>query len=131
MSVDKKYSPWKSLILVLCDWLANYNLAWPSQSCRWGSILHHATPKSHHCLYLSEQTKVIVPNTLIIATCKVLKPRVAATEHIAQFNEEAGYLFVKKQKTTLHPDKVNKIKELSSNTNIVATLGLSVGWQLY
>lgn len=121
LSIEERYSQWKSLVPVLYDWLANHNLVWPSQSCRWGSILDHATYKNRHRLYLSEQTDGTAPNTLVIATCEIVKPRVAAAEHIAMFNEEARSPFVKKVKTILHPGEVNRIRELPSNTNIVAT----------
>ena len=33
---------------------------------------------------LSNQTDGSVPNTLVIANCEVVKPRVAAAEHISQ-----------------------------------------------
>nr|CAN70589.1 hypothetical protein VITISV_026731 [Vitis vinifera] len=62
-----------------------------------------------------------VPNTLVIANCEVVKPRVAAAEHIAQFNEEARSPFVKKFKTIIHPGEVNRIRELPQNSKIVAT----------
>ncbi|KAL9689409.1 hypothetical protein QQ045_009794 [Rhodiola kirilowii] len=48
------------------------------------------------------QTDGSVPNTLIIANCDIVKPRVAAAEHIAHFNEEARSPFVKKYKTQLY-----------------------------
>ncbi|KAJ3684732.1 hypothetical protein LUZ61_013896 [Rhynchospora tenuis] len=62
-----------------------------------------------------------MPNTLIIANCEVVKPRVAAAEHISQFNEEARSPFVKKYKTLIHPGEVNRIRELPQHNNIVAT----------
>ncbi|KAG6511182.1 hypothetical protein ZIOFF_029237 [Zingiber officinale] len=62
-----------------------------------------------------------VPNTLVIANCEVVKPRVAAAEHISQFNEEARSPFVKKYKTIIHPGEVNRIRELPQNSKIVAT----------
>ncbi|KAJ1439859.1 WD40/YVTN repeat-like-containing domain superfamily [Sesbania bispinosa] len=91
-SVDEKYTQWKSLVPVLYDWLANHNL-----------------------------TDGSVPNTLVIANCEVVKPRVAAAEHISQFNEEARSPFVKKYKTIIHPGEVNRIRELPQNSKIVAT----------
>lgn len=106
LSIEERYGQWKSLVPVLYDWLANHNLVWPSQSCRWGSLLDHATYKNRHRLYLSEQTDGTAPNTLVIATCEIVKPRVAAAEHIAMFNEEARSPFVKKVKTILHPGEV-------------------------
>ena len=121
MSVEERYSQWKSLVPVLYDWFANHNLVWPSQSCRWGSIIDHGTYKNRHRLYLAEQTDGSFPNTLVVASCEVVKPRVAAAEHISQFNEEARSPFVKKHKTIIHPGEVNRIRELPMNTNIVAT----------
>ncbi|KAH9762961.1 WD-40 repeat-containing protein MSI4 [Citrus sinensis] len=120
-AVDDKYTHWKSLVPVLYDWLANHNLVWPSLSCRWGPQLEQATYKNRQRLYLSEQTDGSVPNTLVIANCEVVKPRVAAAEHISQFNEEARSPFVKKHKTIIHPGEVNRIRELPQNTKIVAT----------
>ncbi|XP_031388956.1 WD-40 repeat-containing protein MSI4-like isoform X1 [Punica granatum] len=99
-SVDERYSQWKSLVPVLYDWLANHNLVWPSLSCRWGPQLEQATYKNRQRLYLSEQTDGSVPNTLVIANVEVVKPRVAAAEHISQ---------------------VNRIRELPQNSKIVAT----------
>ncbi|KAJ4771758.1 WD-40 repeat-containing protein MSI4 [Rhynchospora pubera] len=62
-----------------------------------------------------------MPNTLIIANCEVVKPRVAAAEHTSLFNEEAQSPFVKKCKTLIHPGEVNRIRELPQCTNIMAT----------
>ncbi|KAK2382958.1 WD-40 repeat-containing protein MSI4 [Trifolium repens] len=121
MSVEDRYNQWKSHIPVLYDWFVNHNLVWPTQSCRWGSLLEEQTYKNRHRLYISEQTDGTVPNTLVIATVEVVKPRVAAAEHIAQFNEKGRSPFVKKHKTILHPGEVNRIRELPTNTNIVAT----------
>ncbi|XP_061952171.1 WD-40 repeat-containing protein MSI4-like [Populus nigra] len=120
-SIDDKYTQWKSLVPVLYDWLANHNLVWPSLSCRWGPQLEQATYKNRQRLYLSEQTDGSVPNTLVIANCDVVKSRVAAAEHISQFNEEARSPFVKKYKTIIHPGEVNRIRELPQNSKIVAT----------
>eukprot|EP00249_Psilotum_nudum_P008863 c21560_g1_i2 orf=371-1636(-) len=119
--VEERYTQWKSLVPVLYDWLANHNLVWPSLSCRWGPQLEQATYKNRQRLYLSEQTDGSVPNTLVIANCEVVKPRVAAAEHISQFNEEARSPFVKKYKTIIHPGEVNRIRELPQNRRIVAT----------
>ncbi|KAH7842172.1 hypothetical protein Vadar_002254 [Vaccinium darrowii] len=120
-TIDEKYIQWKSLIPVLYDWLANHNLLWPSLSCRWGPQLEQGKFKNRQRLYLSEQTDGSVPNTLVIANCEVVKARVAAVEHVAEFNEEARSPFVKKYKTIIHPGEVNRIRELPQNTNIVAT----------
>ncbi|KAI7728171.1 hypothetical protein M8C21_013187 [Ambrosia artemisiifolia] len=51
---------------------------------RWGPLIEQATYKNRQRLYLSEQTDGSVPNTLVIANCEIVKPRVAAAEHIAQ-----------------------------------------------
>ncbi|KAK9072032.1 hypothetical protein SSX86_008464 [Deinandra increscens subsp. villosa] len=119
--VDDKYRNWKSVVPILYDWLANHNLVWPSLSCRWGPLLDQSKHKNRQRLYLSEQTDGSVPNTLLIANCEVVKPKVAAAEHISQFNEEARSPFVKKYKTILHPGEVNRIRELPQNKNIIAT----------
>ncbi|XP_050381128.1 WD-40 repeat-containing protein MSI4-like [Argentina anserina] len=120
-SVNERYTQWKSLVPVLYDWLANHNLVWPSLSCRWGPQIDQATYKTRQRLYLSEQTDGSVPNTLVIANCEIVKPRVAAAEHISQFHEEARSPFVKKYKTIIHPGEVNRIRELPQNSKIVAT----------
>ncbi|KAI5411480.1 hypothetical protein KIW84_056528 [Lathyrus oleraceus] len=82
-SEDEKYTQWKSLAPILYNGLANRNL-----------------------------TDDSVPNTLVIANCEVMKTRVAAAEHIPQFNEEAHSPFVKKYKTIIQPGEVNRIREL-------------------
>ncbi|KAJ9551169.1 hypothetical protein OSB04_015214 [Centaurea solstitialis] len=127
-AVDEKYNHWKSVVPILYDWLANHNLVWPSLSCRWGPLLEQSKNKNKQRLYLSEQARIrflfsvfSVPNTLVIANCDVVKPKVAAAEHISQFNEEARSPFVKKYKTIIHPGEVNRIRELPQNKNIVAT----------
>ncbi|XP_047176616.1 WD-40 repeat-containing protein MSI4-like isoform X2 [Vigna umbellata] len=120
--VEERYTQWKSLVPVLYDWLANHNLVWPSLSCRWGPQLEQATYKNRHRLYLSEQTDGSVPNTLVIANCEVVKPRVAAAEHISQFNEESRSPFVKKFKTILHPGEVF-IWDVEAQPNRNAVLG--------
>ncbi|MED6124620.1 hypothetical protein PIB30_060603, partial [Stylosanthes scabra] len=63
--------------------------------------------------YPIKETDGSVPNTLVIATCDVVKPRVAATEHISQFNEEAGSPFVKKYKIIIHPGKAAMSRRLN------------------
>ncbi|RVX16854.1 WD-40 repeat-containing protein MSI4 [Vitis vinifera] len=134
ISVDERYTQWKSLVPVLYDWLANHNLVWPSLSCRVGVekegngwerfdlVLCRTDSMSKN---LKEMVLILtdgsVPNTLVIANCEVVKPRVAAAEHIAQFNEEARSPFVKKFKTIIHPGEVNRIRELPQNSKIVAT----------
>ncbi|KAL6585826.1 WD-40 repeat-containing protein msi4 [Orobanche minor] len=120
-AADESYAHWKLLVPVLYDWLASHNLVWPSLSCRWGPVLEKGTYKNKQRLYLSEQTDHTQPNTLIIANCEVVKPRVAAENHIANFNEDARSPYVKKYKTILHPGEVNRIRELPQNKNIVAT----------
>lgn len=120
-AADESYAHWKQLVPVLYDWLASHNLVWPSLSCRWGPVLERGNYKTKQRLYLSEQTDHTQPNTLIIANCEVVKPRVAAESHIANFNEDARSPYVKKYKTILHPGEVNRIRELPQNKNIIAT----------
>ncbi|CAN4084801.1 unnamed protein product [Withania somnifera] len=93
----------------------------PSLYYEWGPIVEQGSLKNRQRLYLSEQTDKSVPNTLIIANCDVVKPRVAAENHITNFNEEACSPFVKKHKTIIHPGEVNRIRELPQYKNIVAT----------
>ncbi|ONM38808.1 WD-40 repeat-containing protein MSI4, partial [Zea mays] len=141
-AVDERYAQWKSLIPVLYDWFANHNLVWPSLSCR--ALVGMASEGAGMMgLYgglafcdarVYERTDGSVPNTLVIANCEVVKPRVAAAEHISQFNEEARSPFVKKYKTIVHPGEmvdalfvflpckqVNRIRELPQNSKIIAT----------
>ncbi|XP_073150742.1 WD-40 repeat-containing protein MSI4 [Henckelia pumila] len=120
-AAEESYGHWKLLVPVLYDWLAHHNLVWPSLSCRWGPVLEQGNYKTKQRLYLSEQTDHTQPNTLIIANCEVVKPRVASENHIANFNEDARSPYVKKYKTILHPGEVNRIRELPQNKNIVAT----------
>ncbi|KAL5578573.1 hypothetical protein UlMin_020272 [Ulmus minor] len=98
-------------------------IPWGRSGSRWGPQLGQATYKNRQRLYLSEQTDGSVPNTLVIANCEVVKRRVAATEHISQFNEEARSPFIKKYKTIIHPREgcVNRIRELAQNSKIVGT----------
>ncbi|GKA32607.1 WD40 repeat-containing protein MSI4-like protein [Tanacetum coccineum] len=51
------------------------------------------------------ETDGSVPNTLVIANYEIVKPRVAAAEHISQFSEEARSPYVKKFKTIIHPEE--------------------------
>ncbi|XP_044396274.1 WD-40 repeat-containing protein MSI5 isoform X3 [Aegilops tauschii subsp. strangulata] len=51
-----------------------------------------------------------VPNTLVIATCEIVKPRLAAAEHISQFNEDARSPFVKKYKTIIHSGEITELE---------------------
>ncbi|KAL2493235.1 WD-40 repeat-containing protein MSI4 [Abeliophyllum distichum] len=88
---------------------------------RWGQQLEQATQKYRQRCYISEQTDGSCPSTLIVVTCNVVKPRVAAAERIAQFNEEERSPFVKKWRTIIHPGEVNRIRELPQNCKIVAT----------
>nr|GMC58910.1 WD-40 repeat-containing protein MSI4-like [Ipomoea batatas] len=120
-AADEKYAQWKSLVPVLYDWFANHNLVWPSLSCRWGPVVEQHSHKNRQRLYLSEQTDQSVPNTLIVANCDVVRPRIAADSHISHFNEESRSPYVKKYKTIIHPGEVNRIRELPQNKNIVAT----------
>ncbi|GAB4853791.1 hypothetical protein Ancab_017985 [Ancistrocladus abbreviatus] len=65
-----------------------------------------------------------VLNTLVITNCDIIKPRVAAAEHISQFNEEARSPFVKKYKTIVHPGEV-LVWDVESQPNRHAVLGAS------
>ncbi|XP_074276354.1 WD-40 repeat-containing protein MSI4-like isoform X2 [Silene latifolia] len=60
---------------------------------RWGPLIEEETYKNQQRLYLLEQTDGSVPNTLVIANVEVVKPRVAASEHISKGEVPSqGYL---------------------------------------
>jgi len=80
----KQYTRWKTLIPFLYDWFNNHNLTpWPSYTCRWGPQMESHTYKNKQRLYLSERTDGSAPNTLLVMNAEVIRPRVAAAEHIA------------------------------------------------
>ncbi|WJX69629.1 hypothetical protein P8452_53845 [Trifolium repens] len=119
ISVEDRYTHWKSQIHTHYDWLTNHDLVWPSESCRWGALLEAQTNNNCYRLYFSENTNSTVKNTLVVATAEVVKPGVTGAE---QFKVEALSPFVKTQKTILPYKAVRKIRELPSDSNIVATL---------
>ncbi|XP_074578271.1 WD-40 repeat-containing protein MSI4-like [Curcuma longa] len=118
---DADYLQWKSRIPLIYDWFTNHNLAWPSLSCRWGQQLEQKTYKNNQRLFFSERTDGTYPNTLVVANCEVVKPRVATAEHISMFDEESQSPYVKRIKTIVHPGEVNRIREFPQNSKIVAT----------
>ncbi|XP_008793220.1 WD-40 repeat-containing protein MSI4-like isoform X1 [Phoenix dactylifera] len=118
---DESYNQWKAAIPLVYDWFTNHNLVWPSQSCRWGPQLEEGKYKNLHRLYLSERTDGTFPNTLVISNCEVVKPRIAAAEHISKFNEEHCSPFIDEFKTIIHPGEVNRIRELPQSSKIIAT----------
>ncbi|MCL7033142.1 hypothetical protein MKW94_028786, partial [Papaver nudicaule] len=75
--------------------------------------------KLHQHHHKSQTDGSVVPNTLVIANCQVVKPSVLSCAF--RFNEEARSPFVKKYKTIIHPGEVNRIRELPQNMKIVAT----------
>ncbi|KAB1202027.1 WD-40 repeat-containing protein MSI4 [Morella rubra] len=113
---SRSYTQWKSLVPSLTG--SPTTLLALTLSRFSGSFCCLFTIKG---LILPFITDGSVPNTLVIANCEVVKPRVAAAEHISQFNEEARSPFVKKYKTIIHPGEVNRIRELPQNSKIVAT----------
>ncbi|KAG8380093.1 hypothetical protein BUALT_Bualt07G0157800 [Buddleja alternifolia] len=104
-----------------------HTIASSAVNAPWGPQVGQAKQKCSQRLYISEQTDSSSPNTLIIATIEVVKPRVAKDEHIAKFDEETRSPFLKKSKTIIHPGEdqltfqVNRIRELPQNSNILAT----------
>eukprot|EP00850_Spirogloea_muscicola_P010384 SM000061S19211 [mRNA] locus=s61:147949:150289:- [translate_table: standard] len=112
---------WKALVPALYDWLANHPTVWPSLSCRWGAVVEEHTFKRRQRLFVSEQTDGSAPNTLVVASADVVRPRVAAAEHIAHFREEHRSPFVKKHKVQVHPGEVNRIRELPGAPHVVVT----------
>ncbi|KAG6489282.1 hypothetical protein ZIOFF_050551 [Zingiber officinale] len=141
---DADYLQWKSRIPLIYDWFTNHNLAWPSLSCRqiqtWvvmrvtgdsPSNIITASEGNKTSSILSQkilsnlfsviQTDGTYPNTLVVANCEVVKPRVATAEHISMFDEESQSPYVKRIKTIVHPGEVNRIREFPQNSRIVAT----------
>mmetsp|Transcript_32664 Transcript_32664/g.45343 ORF Transcript_32664/g.45343 Transcript_32664/m.45343 type:complete len:628 (+) Transcript_32664:100-1983(+) len=119
---NKQFNRWKTLIPFLYDWFNHHNLTpWPSYSCRWGPLVEPHTHKTTQRLYLSERTDGTANNTLLVMNAEVIKPRVAAAEHISKFNEEMLSPFVKKIKIIPHPGEVNRIRECPQHPHIVVT----------
>eukprot|EP00898_Chlorokybus_atmophyticus_P005036 jgi/Chlat1/5533/Chrsp369S05397 len=118
---DEGYRRWRAVIPLLYDWLSNHHLVWPSLSCRWGPVIATHTYKTTQRAYLSEQTDGSVPNTLVVANVEVVKPRVAASDHIRSFDERDRSQHVKKHKTIFHPGEVNRIRECPHAASLVAT----------
>eukprot|EP00854_Cymbomonas_tetramitiformis_P028913 gene28913-35921_t len=119
---NKQYARWKTLIPFVYDWFNNHNLTpWPSLTCRWGEQCEEHTYKNKQRLYLSERTDGSAPNTLVVYNAEVVRPRVAAAEHISKFHEEVRSAFLKKHKTIPHPGEVNKIRECPLHPHLVVT----------
>ncbi|KAI9109577.1 hypothetical protein K1719_019631 [Acacia pycnantha] len=64
------------------------------------------------------QTEGIYPNTLVIADCEIVKPRVAS-EDINRFCEDSRSRNIKKYKAIIHPGEVNRIREIPENKNLL------------
>jgi hypothetical protein len=86
ISVEDRYTHWKSQIHTHYDWLTNHDLVWPSESCRWGALLEAQTNNNCYRLYFSENTNNTVKNTLVVATAEVVKPGVTGAEQVSSFN---------------------------------------------
>eukprot|EP00891_Asterochloris_glomerata_P005462 jgi/Astpho2/5462/fgenesh1_pm.00077_%23_3_t len=117
----EQYNKWKLLIPYLYDWFANHNLTWPSQCCRWGSVIEEQSYKRTQRLYLSEQTDGGEPNKLVVLNATIVKPRVASAEVIAKFNPAGKHPSIKPFKTIYHPGEVNKIRECPQEPSVLVT----------
>ncbi|XP_028789783.1 WD-40 repeat-containing protein MSI4-like [Neltuma alba] len=117
-NVQRRYNRWKFYVPVIYDWFINHNLSWPSLSCRWGPQFDETRDTKKQRLYLTEQTDGSYPNTLVIADCEIVKPKVAS-EDIRRFHEDARSPNIKKNKSIIHPGEVNRIREMPQNNNLL------------
>jgi hypothetical protein len=96
ISVEDRYTHWKSQIHTHYDWLTNHDLVWPSESCRWGALLEAQTNNNCYRLYFSENIDSTVKNTLVVATVEVVKLGVTGAEQLSSFNfyDISSYYFI-------------------------------------
>ena len=88
MITDDAYGRWKSLVPFVYDWFAHTRTSWPSLCARWGEVLDANDHRSRQRVYLTEQTEGTTasgkstPNTILVCQAEVVRPRVAAAEHM-------------------------------------------------
>ncbi|XP_020250955.1 WD-40 repeat-containing protein MSI4-like isoform X2 [Asparagus officinalis] len=104
-SSSPTYERWKAQVPILYERFDEHRHDRPSPCCQWGIQLKETKDEKHQRLYFSEQTDGKVPNTLVVANVEVFKSRVAAADHLSQFNEACSP-FLKKEKAIAHPGKV-------------------------
>ena len=103
---DETYGRWKSLVPFVYDWFAHTRTSWPSLCARWGETVDRNAFRTKQRVYLTEQTEGTntagkpLPNTILVCQAEVLRPRVAATEHMI-FDEHSKSPILKKEKACL------------------------------
>ena len=126
MITDETYGRWKSLVPFVYDWFAHARTSWPSLSARWGEVLDRNDYRTKQRVYLTEQVDErnasgqTLPNTILVCQAEVLRPRVAAAEHMI-FDEHARAPIAKREKALWHPGEVNRMRCVPGRENIIAT----------
>ncbi|KAL6755216.1 WD40 repeat-like protein [Haematococcus lacustris] len=119
---DAQFLIWREKIAPLVyDWFAHHNLPWPTQACRFGSVVEDLTYKTRYRVYYSEQTDDSEPQKLIVATADVCKPGVASAEVVSSWTDFSKSPYIKEQKVIFHPGEVNKIREVPGHPQLVVT----------
>lgn len=99
----------------------------PARRCRiprrrWGPLIHESASRRKQRLYLSEQTDGSEPNKLVLVTADVARPRVASSEAVSTWGEQARSPHISAPlKTIVHPGEVNKVLDLPHHPSMVAT----------
>jgi histone-binding protein RBBP4 len=126
MITDDAYGRWKSLVPFVYDWFAHTRTSWPSLCARWGEVLDANDHRSRQRVYLTEQTEGTTasgkptPNTILVCQAEVVRPRVAAAEHMI-FDEHAKSPILKKEKALWHPGEVNRMRCVPGKENVLLT----------
>tara|TARA_B100000085_G_scaffold260402_1_gene263892 strand:- start:228 stop:1694 length:1467 start_codon:yes stop_codon:yes gene_type:complete len=123
---DETYGRWKSLVPFVYDWFAHTRTSWPSLCARWGETVDRNAFRTKQRVYLTEQTEGTntagkpLPNTILVCQAEVLRPRVAATEHMI-FDEHSKSPILKKEKALWHPGEVNRMRCVPGRENVLLT----------
>jgi histone-binding protein RBBP4 len=127
MITDETYGRWKSLVPFVYDWFAHTRTSWPSLSARWGEVLDANAYRSRQRVYVTEQTEggdgrtgKPMPNTILVCQAEVLRPRVAAAEHMI-FDEHSKSPALRKEKALWHPGEVNRMRCVPGRENVLMT----------
>lgn len=120
---NEQYLAWKRCVPFLYDWLVNHHLELPSLACRWGPI--SAELDAHRFkqrLYLSQQTYGKSTNKLFVSEIEICRPRYCTAEQIAGWVDQKPNRLVSKPINSItHPGEVNRIIDLTSHPDIIAT----------
>lgn len=126
MISDETYGRWKSLVPFVYDWFAHTRTSWPSLCSRWGEVLDANPYRTKQRVYLTEQTEGTnaagkpLANTILVCQAEVLRPRVAAAEHMI-FDEHSKSPILKKEKALWHPGEVNRMRCVPGQENVLLT----------